>query len=69
MSLSPSFNAMDSLLDGCQLLFILQDQAQPSQSNVGVDLSRSGSYDHARQLASESHFKGFSTTGSESRYL
>lgn len=47
----------------------LQDQAQSSQSNVGVDLSRSDSYDHARQLASELAFKSSSTTASENRCL
>ncbi|PON96212.1 Ataxin [Trema orientale] len=45
------------------------DQAQSSQSNVGVDLSRSGSYDHARPLASESPFKSSPTAASESRIL
>ncbi|XP_062087772.1 polyadenylate-binding protein-interacting protein 3 isoform X2 [Humulus lupulus] len=45
------------------------DQAQSLHSSVGVDLSRSGSYDHAGQLASEPPFKGSSATTSESRIL
>ncbi|KAM6585350.1 hypothetical protein CsatB_012352 [Cannabis sativa] len=45
------------------------EQAQSSNSSVGVDLSRSGSYDHAGQLASEPHFKSSSATASESRIL
>ncbi|KAL5579527.1 hypothetical protein UlMin_011969 [Ulmus minor] len=42
------------------------DQAQSSQSIAGVDLSRSGSYDHTSQLASESLESSLSTA-SESR--
>ncbi|KAF4398190.1 hypothetical protein G4B88_019911 [Cannabis sativa] len=45
------------------------EQAQSSNSSVGVDLSRSGSYDHAGQLASEPLFKSSSATASESRIL
>ncbi|TQD92863.1 hypothetical protein C1H46_021533 [Malus baccata] len=42
------------------------DYSQSSESNVAPDLCRSGSYDHARQLASETLFKSFPGTDGES---
>ncbi|KAM2993709.1 hypothetical protein FF2_045774 [Malus domestica] len=42
------------------------DYSQSSESNVAPDLCRSGSYDHARQLASETLFKSFPSTDGES---
>lgn len=47
----------------------MQDHAQPFQSSTGVDLSRSGSYDHAKQLASELPGKSYSSSDGESRFL
>lgn len=44
-----------------------KDQAQSSQSSTGLDLCRSGSYDHAKQLASELPLKTFSTSDGENR--
>ncbi|XP_027344282.1 polyadenylate-binding protein-interacting protein 3-like isoform X2 [Abrus precatorius] len=38
-----------------------------SMSSTGVDLSRSGSYDHAKQLASELPAKSYSSSDGESR--
>ncbi|RZB84421.1 polyadenylate-binding protein-interacting protein 3-like isoform X1 [Glycine soja] len=43
------------------------DHTQSCQSNTCVDLSRSGSYDHAKQLASELPAKSYSTSDGESR--
>ncbi|KAL5156737.1 Polyadenylate-binding protein-interacting protein 3 [Glycine soja] len=43
------------------------DHTLSSQSNTGVDLSRSGSSDHAKQLASELPAKSYSTSDGESR--
>ncbi|RDX76156.1 Polyadenylate-binding protein-interacting protein 4 [Mucuna pruriens] len=43
------------------------DITQSSQSSTGVDLSRSGSYDHAKQLASELPAKSYSSSEGESR--
>ncbi|KAB2613049.1 polyadenylate-binding protein-interacting protein 3-like [Pyrus ussuriensis x Pyrus communis] len=42
------------------------DYSQSSESNVAPDLCRSGSYDHARHLASETLFKSFPSTAGES---
>ncbi|XP_009372375.2 polyadenylate-binding protein-interacting protein 3 isoform X1 [Pyrus x bretschneideri] len=42
------------------------DYSQSSESNVAPDLCRSGSYDHARHLASETLFKSFPSTDGES---
>ncbi|KAJ7963228.1 polyadenylate-binding protein-interacting protein 3-like [Quillaja saponaria] len=39
------------------------DLRQPSQSSTGMDLSRTGSHDHAKQFASELPFKSY--TGSD----
>jgi hypothetical protein len=47
----------------------MQDQAQSSQSSTGLDLCRSGSYDHAKQLASELPLKTFSTSDGENRFV
>ncbi|XP_015865839.3 polyadenylate-binding protein-interacting protein 4 isoform X1 [Ziziphus jujuba] len=46
---------------------VSQDEAQSSQSNPGLDLNRSDSYDHVGELASESSFKSLYITASESR--
>lgn len=46
-----------------------QDYTQCTESNVAPDLCRSGTYDHARQLASEPPFKSFPSTAGESRFL
>ncbi|KAK7325091.1 hypothetical protein VNO77_29167 [Canavalia gladiata] len=43
------------------------DHPQSSQSSTGVDLSRSGSYDQAKQLASELPAKSYSSLDGESR--
>ncbi|KAK7271996.1 hypothetical protein RJT34_28312 [Clitoria ternatea] len=43
------------------------DHPQSSQSINSVDLSRSGSYDHAKQLASELPAKSYSSSDGESR--
>ncbi|TKY48297.1 Polyadenylate-binding protein-interacting protein 3 [Spatholobus suberectus] len=43
------------------------DHTQSSQSSTGVDLSRSGSYNHAKQLASELPAKSYSPSDGESR--
>ncbi|QHN94863.1 polyadenylate-binding protein-interacting protein 3 isoform X2 [Arachis ipaensis] len=43
------------------------DLPQSSQSSTGVDLSRSGSYDHAKQLASELPTKIYSSSDEENR--
>ncbi|TYK07254.1 polyadenylate-binding protein-interacting protein 3 isoform X1 [Cucumis melo var. makuwa] len=43
------------------------DQAQPSQTNIGVDLSRSTPINYARQLASETSSKSCPTLQTESR--
>lgn len=42
------------------------DYTQCTESNVAPDLCRSGTYDHARQLASEPPFKSFPSTAGES---
>ena len=48
----------------------LQDQAQPSLTNMGVDLSRSTPINnHARQLASENSCKSCPTLEIESRFV
>ena len=47
----------------------MQDQAQSSQSSTGLDLSRTGSYDHAKQLASEFLSKSVPASDSENRFL
>ncbi|KAL4625516.1 hypothetical protein ACB092_05G032100 [Castanea dentata] len=55
--------------DGARLssIFCSKDQAQTSQSSTGLDLSRTGSYDHAKQLASEFLFKSVPASDSENR--
>lgn len=54
--------------DGAQVLSSSSlDEAQCSQSSASTDLYHSGSYEHARQLASEHPFKNLSTSESESR--
>ncbi|KAF7843567.1 polyadenylate-binding protein-interacting protein 3-like isoform X1 [Senna tora] len=45
----------------------LMDISQSSQSDVGVDLSRSGSYDHAKQLASKLPCKSHPSLDGERR--
>ncbi|KAJ1424501.1 LsmAD domain [Sesbania bispinosa] len=45
------------------------DHPQSSQSSSGVDLRRSGSYDHAKQLASELPAKIYSSSDGESSKL
>lgn len=47
----------------------MQDQAQFSQSSTGLDLCRSSSNDHAKQLASEQPFKNFPISDGENRFL
>ncbi|KAG6727615.1 hypothetical protein I3842_02G134200 [Carya illinoinensis] len=44
-----------------------KDQAQFSQSSTGLDLCRSSSNDHAKQLASEQPFKNFPISDGENR--
>ncbi|XP_050381872.1 polyadenylate-binding protein-interacting protein 3-like isoform X3 [Argentina anserina] len=44
----------------------VQDYTHYSESNIAPELYRSGSYDHARQLASEPPNKSFSSTAGES---
>ncbi|XP_040370900.1 polyadenylate-binding protein-interacting protein 3 isoform X2 [Rosa chinensis] len=44
----------------------VQDYTHYSESNVAPELYRSGSYDHARQLASEPPNKSFASTAGES---
>ncbi|KAG6669116.1 hypothetical protein I3843_01G212800 [Carya illinoinensis] len=39
-----------------------KDQTQSSQSSTSLDSCRSGSYDHAKQLASDPPFKSFTTS-------
>ncbi|XP_047175974.1 polyadenylate-binding protein-interacting protein 3-like isoform X2 [Vigna umbellata] len=51
--------------DGARTL----DHTQSSQSSTSVDLSRSGSYDHAKQLASELPAISYSSVDGESRIL
>lgn len=46
----------------------VQDLRQSSQSNIGVDLSRSGSYDHAKQLASELPAENYLSLDGERRF-
>ncbi|KAK7261657.1 hypothetical protein RIF29_27973 [Crotalaria pallida] len=43
------------------------DHPQSFQSSTGLDLSRSGSYDHAKQLASELPAKSYSSLDGENR--
>jgi hypothetical protein len=45
----------------------MQDRPQSSQSNTGVDLSRSSAYDHAKQFTSEIPSKSYSSSDGESR--
>ena len=52
-----------------KVIICVQDHPRSSQSSAGVDLSRSGSYDHAKQLASELPTKSYSSSDGESRYL
>lgn len=47
----------------------LQDEAQASQLSAVVDLSRSSSHDHARQLASELPSRISSASDNESRLI
>ncbi|XP_057455412.1 polyadenylate-binding protein-interacting protein 3-like isoform X2 [Lotus japonicus] len=47
--------------------FSLDYPPQPSQSSIGVNLIHSGSYDHAKQLASELPAKIYSSSDGESR--
>lgn len=47
----------------------VQDFSQSTQSSAGVDLMRSGSLDHAKQLASELPAKSSPTSDAESRFL
>lgn len=49
--------------------FGVQDQAHSSQSSTALDVCRSGSHDHAKQLASELPFKSFPASDGESRFL
>ncbi|XP_061365138.1 polyadenylate-binding protein-interacting protein 3-like isoform X2 [Gastrolobium bilobum] len=55
--------------DGAQTLASSSsvDHPQSSQSSTGVDLSRSGSYDHAKQLASDLPAKSYSSLDGENR--
>ncbi|KAM1714227.1 hypothetical protein ACFX12_024861 [Malus domestica] len=51
--------------DGAPSSSSFVDYTQCSESNGAPDLGRSGSYDHARQLASETPFKSFPCTAGE----
>ncbi|KAG6606702.1 Polyadenylate-binding protein-interacting protein 4, partial [Cucurbita argyrosperma subsp. sororia] len=73
---SPQFPELDSIFD-CPWnrveeswlisWIVLLNQAQPFQTNIGVDLSRSTPINHARQLASETSCKSWPTLEIESR--